>query len=118
MHQFSHAWIDFRGTRVALMRDRNSDYFENSRRAVHVHRDYAMHNTHGFSGYCENLWGLSASDGPGKVRASVGGRPRTFSGYQARGVTLGRTMERWPRRQSLRRYPLRRRSSCPRYGTF
>ncbi len=89
MHQFSHAWIDFRGTRDALMRDRNSDYFENSRRAVHVHRDYAMHNPHGFSGYCENLWGLSASDGPGKVRASIGGRRRTFSGYQARGVPFG-----------------------------
>ena len=89
MHQFSHVWIDFRGIRDAFMRDRNSDYFENSRRAVHVHRDYATDNPHGFAGYCNNLWGLSASDGPGRIRANIGGHRRTFSGYKARGAPFG-----------------------------
>ena len=34
IHQFSHAWIDFRGIRDPFMREKRSDYFENSRRAV------------------------------------------------------------------------------------
>ena len=33
MHQFSHAWIDFRGIRDRFMREKRCDYFENSRRA-------------------------------------------------------------------------------------
>ena len=37
-HQLSHLWIDFRGIRDAFMRDHNSDYFENSRRATFVHQ--------------------------------------------------------------------------------
>ena len=34
MHQFSHAWIDFRGIRDRFMREKRCDYFENSRRAT------------------------------------------------------------------------------------
>ena len=34
VHQFSHAWIDFRGIRDRFMREKRSDYFENSRRAT------------------------------------------------------------------------------------
>jgi hypothetical protein len=34
MHQFSHAWIDFRGIRDSFMREKRCDYFENSRRAT------------------------------------------------------------------------------------
>ena len=30
-HLFSHAWIDFRGIRDAFMREKRSDYFENTR---------------------------------------------------------------------------------------
>jgi len=55
MHQFSHAWIDFAGIRDAFMREKNSDYFENSRRSTYLHRDYARHNPYGFDGYGENL---------------------------------------------------------------
>lgn len=89
MHQFSHAWIDLRGIRDAFMRDRNSDYFENSRRATHVHRDYAIDNPHGFAGYGENLWGLSACDGPGKLRVGRAGNRRNLFGYKARGAPFG-----------------------------
>ena len=34
VHQFSHAWIDFRGIQDLFMREKRCDYFENSRRAV------------------------------------------------------------------------------------
>ncbi|RUX98353.1 glucoamylase family protein, partial [Mesorhizobium sp. M7A.F.Ca.CA.004.04.1.1] len=86
MHQFSHAWIDFAGIRDAFMREKNSDYFENSRRSTYLHRDYARHNPYGYGGYDENLWGLSAGDGPGGFRTSVERQRRRFSGYAARGA--------------------------------
>jgi hypothetical protein len=89
MHQFSHAWIDFAGIRDAFMREKNSDYFENSRRATYLHRDYARHNPYGYGGYDENLWGLSAGDGPGGFRTSVERQRRRFSGYAARGAPFG-----------------------------
>ena len=68
IHQFSHIWIDFRGIQDAYMRDKRSDYFENSRRATLVQRRYAIANPLGFSGYGENSWGITASDGPGPAR--------------------------------------------------
>ncbi|MEO8742623.1 MAG: glucoamylase family protein, partial [Lysobacteraceae bacterium] len=64
IHQFSHAWIDLRGIRDAFMREVRSDYFENSRRAVMIQRAYAQRNPHGFVGYGEDCWGLTACDGP------------------------------------------------------
>ncbi len=36
IHQFAHAWIDFRGLRDDFMREKRCDYFENTRRATHV----------------------------------------------------------------------------------
>jgi hypothetical protein len=89
MHQFSHAWIDFAGIRDAFMREKDSDYFENSRRSTYLHRDYARRNPYDFSGYDENLWGLSAGDGPGGFRASIERRRHRFSGYAARGAPFG-----------------------------
>ena len=44
IHQFSHAWIDFRGIRDRFMREKRCDYFENSRRATYVQREYATRN--------------------------------------------------------------------------
>jgi len=89
MHQFSHAWIDFAGIRDAFMREKRSDYFENSRSATLLHREYARRNPGGFAGYGEDLWGLSACDGPGWFRDTVDGEPRSFFGYAARGVPFG-----------------------------
>ena len=57
IHQFSHAWIDFRGIQDRFMREKRCDYFENSRRATHVQREYAQRNPNGFVGYDENLLG-------------------------------------------------------------
>jgi len=64
IHQFSHAWIDFRGIQDRFMREKRCDYFENSRRATEVQREYARRNPHGFAGYDENCWGVTACDGP------------------------------------------------------
>lgn len=89
VHQFSHAWIDFRGIRDRFMREKNSDYFENSRRAACVQRDYAIRNPRGFSGYGQDRWGLSAGDGPSVAPQAVAGRCQAFYGYAARGVPWG-----------------------------
>lgn len=71
------------------MRDRGIDYFENSRRATLVHREYAIRNARGFDGYCHCCWGLTASDGPGPDIREIGGRQIRFHDYLARGA-LGR----------------------------
>jgi hypothetical protein len=84
-HQYSHVWVDFRGIRDPYMRARGLDYFENSRRATLAQRAYAIANPGGFRGYGEHVWGLTACDGPGDLTLEVGGRPRTFRGYSARG---------------------------------
>ena len=80
IHQMPHAWIDFRGIRDGYMREHDSDYFENSRRATYVQREYGLRNPRKFSGYGANCWGVSASSGPGTGR---------FHGYRARGVPYG-----------------------------
>ncbi|MCC7325740.1 MAG: hypothetical protein IT521_02910 [Burkholderiales bacterium] len=87
IHQFSHAWIDFRGIRDRFMREKCCDYFENSRRATEVQREYAWRNPNEFVGYDENSWGLTACDGPGDHVPQ--GDPRRFVGYAARGVPYG-----------------------------
>jgi hypothetical protein len=89
IHQFSHIWIDFRGIQDSFMRDHGSDYFENSRRATYIQRDYAIENPHGFAHHGERCWGFTASDGPGPTVVSIHGVEREFSGYVARGAPFG-----------------------------
>ncbi|WP_040855923.1 glucoamylase family protein [Thiorhodovibrio frisius] len=89
IHQFSHAWIDFRDIRDDFMREKHCDYFENSRRATYVQREYAIRNPRGFVGYGEDGWGLSAGDGPKTPRQRIAGRRQSFYGYAARGVPYG-----------------------------
>jgi hypothetical protein len=89
VHQFSHAWIDFKGIRDRFMREKRSDYFENSRRAVYVQREFALRNPNEYQGYDENGWGFSAGDGPPAQTLRVRGRERRFAGYAARGVPFG-----------------------------
>jgi hypothetical protein len=88
-HQFSHLWIDLRGIRDAFMRDRASDYFENSRRATFVQQAYAVQNPKQFAGYGEHCWGFTACDGPGWMKRVVGGIEREFYDYIARGAPFG-----------------------------
>ncbi len=89
VHQFSHAWIDFRGIRDRFMREKRCDYFENSRRATYVQCEYAQRNPNGFAGYDESCWGLTACDGPSDERPDVSNEPRRLFGYAARGVPYG-----------------------------
>ena len=88
-HQLSHLWIDFRGVRDKYMRGKGIDYFENSRRATHAQRQYAIHNPNQFEEYGENCWGITASDGPGPATLDIKGRKRQFYDYVARGVPDG-----------------------------
>lgn len=89
VHQFSHAWIDFRGIRDDFMCEKRSDYFENSRRAVLIQREYAQRNPHEFAGYEINCWGLTACDGPSDELPDVSNEKRRLFGYAARGVPYG-----------------------------
>ena len=84
-HQYSQIWIDFRGIRDAFGRRRGLDYHENSRRAVHAQRAYAVRNPGGWVGYDKDCWGLTACDGPGNFQVDIGGRARRFYSYSARG---------------------------------
>lgn len=89
IHQLSHIWIDFRGIQDAFMRQKNSDYFENSRRASYVQQQYAIRNPKGFKGYNANCWGITASDGPGPARRRIDGVERRFYDYIGRGIPYG-----------------------------
>jgi hypothetical protein len=89
IHQMSHIWCDFRGIRDAFMRQRDSDYFENSRRATFVQQQYAIRNPLGFKHVNDRCWGVTASDGPGNQKKKVDGIERVFFDYVARGAPYG-----------------------------
>jgi hypothetical protein len=71
VHQFSHAWIDFRG-----QRDAYADYFENSVIATKAHRQFCIDLKSEFPSFGDHVWGITASD---SVRGYVGwgGPPRS-----------------------------------------
>jgi len=84
-HQYSHMYIDFKGIQDEYMKSKKIDYFENSRRATYANRQYCITNAAGFTGYSNNIWGLTACDGPGnnnKANPNV-----AFQGYNARGAS-------------------------------
>lgn len=87
-HQYSHVWIDYRGIQDAYMRERGFDYFENSRRATYAQRAYAIANPMGWKLYGENVWGLTASDGPQGANLDYDGGLREFRHYSARGAGI------------------------------
>jgi hypothetical protein len=83
-HQFSQCFIDFRGIADDYMKAKGIDYFENSRRATYVQRQYAIDNPHGWVGYDSLTWGITASDGPTDTY-NFGGKE--FLGYAGRGTS-------------------------------
>jgi hypothetical protein len=89
-HQYSNVWVDFRDLRDAFSRRHNIDYAENSRRAAHAQRAYAMLNPKGWRGYDADIWGFTACDGPADMIAPYRGQPRRFYSYHARGAGGGR----------------------------
>jgi hypothetical protein len=89
IHQMSHLWLDFRGIHDDVNRKTGIDYFENSRRATFVQRQYGIENPNGFLHYHKYGWGLTASDGPGPAVLTVNGIRREFFDYIARGAPYG-----------------------------
>jgi len=85
-HQYSQMYIDFRGIKDAYMRDRGIDYFENSRRATYANRAYCIANPRKFKAYSENIWGLTACDGPAYDARVINGDTVKFVEYSARGA--------------------------------
>ena len=93
-HQYSHVWVDFRGIQDAFMRGKGIDYFENSRRATLSQRSYAIDNPNKWNSYSGDVWGWTASDGPGHAPGKVvNGIERRFMGYSARGVSSKRVVD-------------------------
>ncbi|MEK6373374.1 MAG: glucoamylase family protein [Acidobacteriota bacterium] len=88
-HQYSHVWIDFRGIQDDAMRAHGIDYFENSRRGTIAQRAYAIANPSKWRDYGDDIWGLTACDGPMDDTIVIDGTPRTFHSYHARGATEG-----------------------------
>jgi len=57
VHQFSHAWFDFRGKQ-----DRYADYFANSILATRAHKRFCLDLSSRFHDYGDELWGITSSD--------------------------------------------------------
>lgn len=73
MHQYSHAWIDFRNRRE-IKGDR-IDYFQNSVAATLAHRAFCINLRHDFPAFGPDMWGITASDSA-KGYLVWGGPPR------------------------------------------
>ena len=89
IHQMSQLWLEFRGIHDDINRMSGIDYFENSRRATYVQREYAIENPLGFSHYHKYGRGFTASDGPGPAVLEIDGIRREFFDYIARGAPFG-----------------------------
>lgn len=59
-HQFSQAWLDFRGLRDGA--PYRIDYFRNSVVATLAHRAFCLSLRSLYPSYSENLWGITPSD--------------------------------------------------------
>ena len=57
IHQYSHAWFDFRD-----QQDAYANYFNNSITATQAHKLFCLSLANQFSDYSDNLWGITASD--------------------------------------------------------
>lgn len=84
IHQYSFLWLDLRGVTDKYMKKKGIDYFENSRRAAYVQREYAIRNTNKWAAYDSLTWGFTACDGPGSKFNSFG---RFYWDYSARGTS-------------------------------
>jgi len=57
IHQYSHAWFDFRNKQDAY-----ANYFNNSVTATEAHKQFCLSLAGQFSDYLNSLWGVTASD--------------------------------------------------------
>ena len=70
-HQYSQAYVDFRGRRDGL----GFDYFESSVQATLANRQFCIDQSVNFRSYSSNVWGLSACDKPGGGYEAYGAPP-------------------------------------------
>lgn len=73
IHQFSHAWVDYRDRREKD--GPRINYFENSVKATRAHRAFCIDLAREFPAYSENVWGITASDSS-RGYVAWGGPPR------------------------------------------
>ncbi|HYW97312.1 MAG TPA: glucoamylase family protein [Bacteroidales bacterium] len=92
-HQYSQMYVDFRGIQDAYTRSKGIDYFENSRRATLGNRAYCIDNPKAYDGYSDNIWGLTACDGPGHSEQMTDHGLRQFWSYRARGASAIDTID-------------------------
>jgi hypothetical protein len=71
IHQFTHAYVDFRG-----LRDAYADYYHNSVLASLAQRQFCVDLRTEFPSWGERLWGITSSDSSDGYKA-WGGPPRT-----------------------------------------
>jgi hypothetical protein len=72
MHQYAHAWIDYRGRRE--VHSWRTDYFANSVAATRAHRAFCLTLAKKFPAYGPDMWGITASDSA-KGYVAWGGPP-------------------------------------------
>ena len=72
VHQYTHAWVDFRGWQEAAPA---VDWFQNSVVATRAHQAFCLSLAGEFPGYTEDVWGITASDSR-KGYVAWGGPPR------------------------------------------
>jgi hypothetical protein len=73
MHQYAHAWIDYRNRRET--KGDHIDYFQNSVSATLAHRAFCMNLSYEFPAFGPDMWGITASDSV-KGYLAWGGPPR------------------------------------------
>jgi hypothetical protein len=73
VHQYSHAWIDFR--RLHERGPAAVDWFQNSVTATRAHKAFVLSLAPEFPGYTDTIWGITASDSR-KGYVAWGGPPR------------------------------------------
>lgn len=73
VHQYSQAWIDFRGRREHG--GSGVDWFANSVTATRAHKAFCLSLAGEFPGYTDTTWGITASDSR-KGYVAWGGPPR------------------------------------------
>jgi len=73
VHQYSHAWVDFRGLRER--EPPHIDWFENSIVATRAHKAFCLGLSGEFPGYTDAIWGITASDSR-RGYVAWGGPPR------------------------------------------
>jgi len=82
IHQFSHAYVDFRNLRDAYV-----DYYRNSILASLAQRQFCTDLRGEFPSWSERLWGLTASDSIDGYKA-WGGPPRTIGANKLDGTIV------------------------------